>query len=891
MANKSFQNFTQNTSSRANNNYLPNPPSSNFDLNKARQIGAERLKLGLPGSLPGDPDPKTPIVTTPWVEQWDSFFAPVNIDGERWNQLYPYRLLVVDASKNYEIVSRTGDISSKTESIKGLGYRVSFKEFGNKWELQLPITPQQLQINTQFSIGVSATQKGIVEEHAGVRFKNIACSGTMGVWPYRPSTGVKLTSPSVLETLFGGTLNAVTNLTNQVNTLVRSVTQNHPAPKPEPANPADSLGGYAGTGYVYAMLWDQFLEQYAEYKKDPQNAGWRLVFDIPKQNQSFIVTPVQFTWSQSADSPNEIKYSFQLKAWKRINLQGNTASPAQFDDLVQLSPNLLQKTLTAIENARRVVGAAMNVVKAVRSDFQTPFNALRQVSLLVKDLIGLPQAIIDLPRQIVSDYQSTIQAIVQDGRDNQQKLRETEKSWEAFKRIILHSKENEGLSKDQLSSGQVGTSASAQSKTDPTNAIFESPEEYFDLFNSVNLSDLPLTPEQQQRIQDTQTDPATITVDDLLKSRQQLLDLATQISNFFGAGDPYYSQVYKKPAPYSRSQEMTIDEYQILQSLYEAVQGIDNLTATQQIDDGRIATAMEYVGGVANANDITFETSQSKLRVPVPYGLTIEEISSRYLGDSDRWVEIVTLNALKSPYIDEDGFVLPLLSNASGRQFNIASSNNLYLGQKVTLQSNTQIPTTRRIINIERVSDSNYLVSLDGLDDLDIYTTLDNARMRAYLPGTTNSQNQIFIPSDLTPSNDINTRAIPSLSQDSLVGLSKIDWLLQDNGDVAFDIYGDAKLASGLNNLVQALKLKFLVPTGKLLKHPDFGAGIKAGISSADVDATEIYKQIKDTVLADTRFSSIQSLEVILNGPTLTINLSVGYNKNEVLPLSFSVNL
>jgi hypothetical protein len=336
---------------------------------------------------------------------------------------------------------------------------------------------------------------------------------------------------------------------------------------------------------------------------------------------------------------------------------------------------------------------------------------------------------------------------------------------------------------------------------------------------------------------------------------------------------------------------MTIDEYQILTALYDAIQAIDNLTATQEIDDGRIASAMEYVGGVANANDIQFETSQSKLKVPVPYGLSIEEIALRYLGDADRWVEIVTLNALKSPYIDENGFTISLLSNANGRQFNIPSATNLYLGQKVTLLSNTQIPTTRRIINIEKISDSNYLISLDGLDNLDSYTTLDNARLKAYLPGTTNSQNQIFIPSDLQPSNNINTKAIPSLSQDSLVGLSRIDWLLQDDGDIALDVYGDVKLASGLNNLVQALKLKFLTPTGKLLKHPDFGAGIKAGNSSADLDATEIYKQIKDAILADKRFSSIEKMEVILDGSILTINLSVGYNKNEVLPLTFSVNL
>ena len=855
----------------------------------------------------GDNKPAVSIIETPWNDKSlnklsDSFFTPIDIDGKRWNQLYPYRLLVVDAADNYKVVSKAGSVETKAEPIKGLGYKISFKEFGNKWELQLPITPQQLQINTQFAIGVSATQKGIVEEHAGVRFKNIMCSGTMGVWPYRPSISAKLTSPTILETLFGGTLTAVSNLVGQVNTLVRSVTQNHPAPKPTSIGPEKANGGYLGTGYVYALLWDQFLEQYAEAKKDPANASWRLVFDIPKQNQSFLVTPVQFTWNQTAESPNEIKYSFQLKAWKRINLADSTVKPAENDDLVQLKPNLLQRALTAIETARRVVGDASDLVQAVRSDFQTPFNALRQISLLIKDLAGIPLTIIDLPRQIIADYESiVVQGIAQDYNDIKDIGKKTTKSWEALLGIRNGANENEGRGsggnggnvsgRSSSGGGGGGSGASSVSKTDTTKRIFESPEKHFDLFNSLNIFSLPLTPAQRLRIQGSLTDPSTVTVDDLLIYRQQLLDLTLQISNAFGAGDSLFSRVYSKPSPSFRSQEMTIDEYSILESLYEVIQSIDNLTATQQIDDGRIASAMEYVGGVANANDISFETSRSKIKVPVPFGLTIEEISLRYLQNSDRWIEIATLNALKSPYLDENGFIVPLLSNASGRQLNIASNTNLYLGQKLTVLSNTQISTTRRIINIEKINDTNFLISLDGLDDLEIYTTLDKARVRAYLPGTTNSQNQIFIPSDLPASDVTNTRPISGLSQDSLVGLSKVDWLLQDNGDVALDVYGDIKLAAGLTNLVQALKLKFLTPVGKLLKHPDFGVGLKAGSSSANLNASDIYRQIKNTVLADKRFSSIESLEVILNGPTLTINLSVGYNKNEVLPLTFNVNI
>src|SRR5271166_5709691 len=75
------------------------------------------------------------------------------------------------------------------------------------------------------------------------------------------------------------------------------------------------------TSLYNAQKLQQFLEQYAEAKKNPANAGWRLVFDIPKQNQSLIVTPMSFTWNENVSNPMEVKYNLQLKAWRRINIK------------------------------------------------------------------------------------------------------------------------------------------------------------------------------------------------------------------------------------------------------------------------------------------------------------------------------------------------------------------------------------------------------------------------------------------------------------------------------------------------------------------------------------------------------------------------------------------
>jgi hypothetical protein len=300
--------------------------------------------------------------------------------------------------------------------------------------------------------------------------------------------------------------------------------------------------------------------------------------------------------------------------------------------------------------------------------------------------------------------------------------------------------------------------------------------------------------------------------------------------------------------------------------------------------------AYEFVRAEAQSANITFEDSQSKIRAPVPFGLTIEQIAARYLGNSERWLEIVTLNALKPPYIDEVGFQRPFLSNGDGRQFNVDSAENLYIGQKIFLFSNTQPKQKRTIINIEKINDTNFLITVDGLDNLGIFTTSANAKMQAYLPGTVNSQDQIFIPSDLPVPEDLATRPVPATKDDELTGLSKIDILLGDDNDIAVDAFGDLRLSYGLTNIFQALKLKFITEPGQLLRFPSFGSGLRPGMSNADINAQNVYNIISALIAQDPRFSGIERLQITQEGPIFTVNLSVFIaNGLGVYPISFKL--
>ena len=206
------------------------------------------------------------------------------------------------------------------------------------------------------------------------------------------------------------------------------------------------------------------------------------------------------------------------------------------------------------------------------------------------------------------------------------------------------------------------------------------------------------------------------------------------------------------------------------------------------------------------------------------------------------------------------------------------------------MSSNSVPPFKRKIINVEKISDNNYLVTLDGESDLDNLTTLQAAKIKGYLPGTVNSQNQIFIPSEGTPDED-DLVTIPKIfDADKLVKISKVDWLLDENGDIAINEVGDIQLAGGLTNLIQALKLKIRTKKGTLLQHLDYGLGINAGISMADIESGEIIQSLNKMIEDDSRFDGVEKLNIRLSGNTLSIDMTVRISAGGgILPITFEI--
>ena len=74
-----------------------------------------------------------------------------------------------------------------------------------------------------------------------------------------------------------------------------------------------------------------------------------------------------FNWIQNEQKPTQINYSMQLKAWRRIVLNGS-APPVSLSTQ-SITPGVLQRIFNTISEARKSMSNIIDLIGAVRSGY------------------------------------------------------------------------------------------------------------------------------------------------------------------------------------------------------------------------------------------------------------------------------------------------------------------------------------------------------------------------------------------------------------------------------------------------------------------------------------------------------------------------------------------
>lgn len=433
---------------------------------------------------------------------------------------------------------------------------------------------------------------------------------------------------------------------------------------------------------------------------------------------------------------------------------------------------------------------------------------------------------------------------------------------------------------------------------------------YYAVFDVTPIENINLTNEETRLIEQETNRVAAFSKNNFLEIEKSLIGYRDRLADIYGLSDETYNSTMGRSS-IAKQVNATSVENNMLLTIQNSIKSVTFILANLFAVDSSI-DPFALARSNANNPDIDIGQYRSGRLVKINYGENLQSLANRYLGDSNKWIDIAIANGLKPPYIDEVGTMIPLLSNGNKNQINLSETDftgelnidKLYINQPIFIQSDVEVfPEQRSIISIKQIPVSGEIIlELDGEANLDKYQISSNAYIRVYQPNTINSSFYVLIPSN-EPLQDERQDEIPwflaKSAQDEKN--AKIDLAIDQNGELNFTTNGDLKLSYGLENAVQAIKLKIVTELGSLRYHPSFGLINTIGNRTNNIEdiKEQIIQSLSTQIDLDPRFDRIESLNVnylsedggySTAASAIAISLEVRMaGGDKVVPISFSI--
>jgi len=420
-------------------------------------------------------------------------------------------------------------------------------------------------------------------------------------------------------------------------------------------------------------------------------------------------------------------------------------------------------------------------------------------------------------------------------------------------------------------------------------------KKFYPFLESILISSIALTPDEQIFLDKEIERVNNLNIDDFRNMVSFLKIAECNYASQIGLNDPV-AAAYKGIAVGAKRKNASVDDIIFLEGITQTIEIIEGIIYDLMQQQNKAPNLLKF-----SNNNITSDSQVSFLDIyrsfiNVPFEISLESMAQKYLGSQDLWYELVTVNNLKPPYIDEIGEKFPLLAPASSNSVIIRDTRkvDIPVGTSIGIGSFRYKEETRIIERTIENEDGTIVLFLSGKQDLNKFLTSDQAFVKIYLPGTVRPGKFVKIP--LVNNSPLAKQIITPKADE----LRRLDRALLSFGvdikrdettnDFVVDANGNFQLAYGLDNVRQTVLYALRTTQNELPFHPDYG--VNTGIGErffGTVDEALVFGDVlRNTLLRDQRFLDVQIAALSTTGTSISLSLLVIIaGSDQPIPLSF----
>jgi hypothetical protein len=371
---------------------------------------------------------------------------------------------------------------------------------------------------------------------------------------------------------------------------------------------------------------------------------------------------------------------------------------------------------------------------------------------------------------------------------------------------------------------------------------------------------------------------------------------AAQASSLIGKGDVDGGKLFGVE-PQKAKRQSTFQDFEQMERVIALQQIIEGVIFDLMQKEDRPPNLLEISNkNIAPGSSVSVNTAYRSV-TSVPFSISLEHMAQKHLGDRTKWYELVTVNNLQPPFVDEFGEKFNLVSPGSSGSVTIPDirSMDIPVAQSVAVGS-LKFKEERRVIEKKITNgDGTITLFLSGTQNLSSLLPKDQAYVRVFKPHTVNSGSFIMIPSDVRSP----VAGVVSPKKDSLRRLDKalvsfgID-IKRDlaTNDILIDQSGNFQLSVGMDNIRQAIHYAVRTTRGELPFHQNsYGIILNIGdVYYGSQDEAVLFSNILiDSLKSDNRYKDIKVTDIKFGGTSMSVTMEVLIEGSDSpIPLSFA---